>query len=689
MTAGLEGRHVVQVGRRRGLTPTARGWAFAVVASVALAALAPVGSTAVAAPVDPPAGVRASGAPAPATGTPAPASAIDVHGGYVAAGTGLRNRGSGSIRLTGIPSKATVVKAYLYWSIQGSAAGAPASFAAGRLNGTDVTGSLVGSGPGTCEPEAAYGFAYRADVSTLVTHGGTYSLSNFASGRTDGVDPWLVGSTAPLVDGASLVAVFEQAGYPHTRVLLADGYATTDGATLGTAMSWGFPATDPVPQVRTTYLGGGGQATDEPASGFNGFAQSKVDWDGTDPQAAGSFSQGNLWDTDTVSVGRRVRPGHTAAIMTVTGGPDCISWIAQILSIGFDGGADSDGDALLDGWEANGNDADGNGTFDVNLQSFGASVVHKDVFVEMDSMGAEATCPCHLPLAPELDRIVAAFATSPYADNPDGTGGIRIHLDAGAARGTKYDLGGGNVVAHDDDLNPVTPEFNALKAANFDPLRAKTFHYMIWAHGYDAGTSSGLSFGIGADSFVVTLGRWSGHGSEDAKVGTFIHELGHNLGLGHGGNDLITNYKPNYLSVMNYFFQVTGIPRTSGPSEFSYSRRKYPALTEAALDEAVGLAHPAADTYTTRWFCPDGTIHLGTATANGPTDWNCDGTPGGTVSVDINHDAQKSVLGGWRDWGNLLFDGGNVGPGSLRDFALRALPPSSELTYEESLQLHP
>ena len=91
-----------------------------------------------------------------------------------------------------------------------------------------------------------------------------------------------------------------------------------------------------------------------------------------------------------------------------------------MLSIGFDGAADTDGDGLLDGWEANGNDADGNGTYDVNLQSMGASLVHKDVFVEMDSMGAETVCPCHLPLAPDLDRIVAAFATSPYADNPDG-----------------------------------------------------------------------------------------------------------------------------------------------------------------------------------------------------------------------------------------------------------------------------
>ena len=183
-------------------------------------------------------------------------------------------------------------------------------------------------------------------------------------------------------------------------------------------------------------------------------------------------------------------PGATSAEVSVRPDEvqaDCIDWVAQVLSIGFDGAADTDHDGLLDGWEANGSDGDGNGTYDVNIQSMGASVVHKDVFVEMDSMGAESVCPCHLPLAPDLDRIVAAFATSPYADNPDGRPGIAIHLDAGPYRGAKYDLGGGNVVAHDDDLNPVYGEFPPLKAANFSPLRAKTFHYMIWAHGYDGG----------------------------------------------------------------------------------------------------------------------------------------------------------------------------------------------------------
>ena len=42
-------------------------------------------------------------------------------------------------------------------------------------------------------------------------------------------------------------------------------------------------------------------------------------------------------------------------------------------------------------------------------------------------------------------------------------------------------------------------------------------------------------------------------GTPEQKVGTFIHELGHNLNLTHGGSDHV-NYKPNYIGIMNYWF---------------------------------------------------------------------------------------------------------------------------------------
>ena len=124
-------------------------------------------------------------------------------------------------------------------------------------------------------------------------------------------------------------------------------------------------------------------------------------------------------------------------------------------------------------------------------------------------------------------------------------------------------------------------EFQAIKDANFDPNRAPIFHYMILADNLAPchGTSSGISrnsddpyFANGAMDFIVALGGWSGGGGTDfEKLGTFTHELGHKLGLKHGGKDHI-NYKPNYLSIMNYSFQTTGLFKDGGYGTFDYSQ---------------------------------------------------------------------------------------------------------------------
>ncbi|WP_427887450.1 zinc-dependent metalloprotease family protein [Kribbella sp. GL6] len=340
---------------------------------------------------------------------------------------------------------------------------------------------------------------------------------------------------------------------------------------------------------------------------------------------------------------------------------------------------DTDGDSLPDAWETNGYDANGDGVVDVDLPAMGANPNKKDLFVEMDYMSGR------LASTAALDRIVQVFATAPVS-NPDGSTGITIHLDAGAARGAKYDLGGGNEVAYDDDLNPSATQTNAIKAANFAAARKAVFHYMLWGDSYDGGCSSGQAFNIPNDTFIVTVGqKCSWNATDDTNVGTFVHELGHNLGLQHGGADGL-NYKPNYLSVMNYSFQLGGVLKADGTKYWGYSNVQPASINEARPDETVGLGSLGAG-YRTSWKCPDGKTRTTTGAANQPIDWNCDGdTNDTTTAADINGDKTTSVLIAQNNWANIVFGGGAVGGGTEP----RAKTPASELrelTHEEALAL--
>src|SRR4051812_20400407 len=136
---------------------------------------------------------------------------IDVHGGYVAAGTGLRNRGDGSIHITGVPTGASVARAYLYWMIDANGASPGASFPQGKVDGIPITGQLVGQSSPTCDG-VQNAWAYRADVTAHVHGNGDYRLSSFRSALKDGTDP-VFNSQVPAVDGASLVVVYDTPSY--------------------------------------------------------------------------------------------------------------------------------------------------------------------------------------------------------------------------------------------------------------------------------------------------------------------------------------------------------------------------------------------------------------------------------------------------------------------------------------------
>ena len=295
---------------------------------------------------------------------------------------------------------------------------------------------------------------------------------------------------------------------------------------------------------------------------------------------------------------------------------------------------DIDGDGIPNTWEMKGYDADGDGKIDVDYPGMGANPLKKDIFVEMDYM------PGLLASEEELDRITEIFANMPIR-NPNGTTGINIHLDAGSARSAKYNLGGGNEIPH-QQLDSTMEKWHEIRRANMDSERGPAFHYMIWGDAHDEYGSSGLGY-IGGLGFVVTVGPrfWGKSATSDVRVATFVHELGHNLGLRHGGIEEV-NYKPNYMSIMNYRYQLRGIERPDGTKYFGYSTRAYKDLDETKLDEKTGFGRNAY-----------GLFYKG-APAWESIDFNGNGKiDDEPVEADLNRDGEKTILTAPNDMKNI------------------------------------
>jgi hypothetical protein len=368
-----------------------------------------------------------------------------------------------------------------------------------------------------------------------------------------------------------------------------------------------------------------------------------------------------------------------------------------------DEAADADGDALPDAWEEDGVDADGDGTIDLDLPAMGADPLHKDIFLEIDHMQG------HLLLQSAIDVVSRSFAEAPVA-NPDGTTGIALHVDngpgstmdprTGATWGGRSDR---DELPHVDVLGERVAgeydwtEFDVLKESGFAAEREPVFHYAISGHGYASPleTSGGISRGIEAADLLVTLGAGCAGAGADCtftqaeQAGTLMHELGHNLGLRHGGGDGV-NFKPNYLSIMNYAFQMSGLQRTGLPALYDYSR--FPiALDERALAEATGFGVPAGSVlggYETFGFCgPPDRIAQPARFPNarwrvsGASDFDCSGGPATTLAADVNADGVLTALTPFDDWANLVYDGGLVGLGApaLPDRTVMDEPSMAEL----------
>jgi hypothetical protein len=197
---------------------------------------------------------------------------------------------------------------------------------------------------------------------------------------------------------------------------------------------------------------------------------------------------------------------------------------------------------------------------------------------------------------------------------------------------------------------------------------------VLYANALDSSTYSGWSRGIPGHDVVITLGSWGG-GTQLEQAGTLMHELGHNLGLQHGGDEG-TNCKPNYVSVMSYAYQTVGLFRDGQDGILDYSRLKLGSLSELALNEQTGMTPVAPTTPDelgrygakfSRGGCFAGTLAQGTL--RGPLDFNGNGRYDASVRVDLN--GSGSALDSFRqsqiDWSKLIHTGAANGGGVIGD----------------------
>ncbi|RGE45793.1 hypothetical protein DZC30_07585 [Comamonas testosteroni] len=344
------------------------------------------------------------------------------------------------------------------------------------------------------------------------------------------------------------------------------------------------------------------------------------------------------------------------------------------------GVVDSDNDGIPDSAKVAG------GTYaGMDLYAMGARKGQRDMFIHVDYM--DSTDGGITPNADALTKVVQAFAKH----------NIAVHFDAGnlfasgispAQHNLAGDVSHKRAFARCTLLVPpsqVTAGCNSaysIKSANMDIRRKPIFRYLLLANSQQASgnaSASGSAELIG-DDFMVTLGNWNLKAGTLAQVNyqaaTIMHELGHTLGLRHGGDEN-TNNKPNYFSVMNYFYQNTGLPSPTGAGvnqryyywQSNYQNQSFLGYSganpypEAKIDDGplsatfkIDYSNGSSQALDERALQETLIIGRG-ADAGQYADWNLNGqSESNAQALDLDRNGMQSTLHDHDDWSNIIIN---------------------------------
>ena len=352
-------------------------------------------------------------------------------------------------------------------------------------------------------------------------------------------------------------------------------------------------------------------------------------------------------------------------------------WLARETDV------DTDGDGLYDsqevrlGTSSTNSDTDGDGLSDfaevygynwIDLRAKGVSPTRKDLLVECDYYEG------YRPLDDAINDVVDAFANAPVS-NPDGSSGVNLIVDI------DQEIEANDAPGILDLTTSDWTDYTAIRGEYFSVLREGVYRYCVWAAKYDSGeerpstNSTGLAT-FNSDRFVITnLPTGSGGSTVRIKqAGTFMHEIGHTLGLTHSfyppkaANERAGSYgyQPNYFSVMSYFHQLAGLAYRSDPSQpfVDFARSSAPSLFEGVLIEALGFMSAVPSLFVPKVAYDVGAsvpARVVVATSGDGVDFSRDGiVSAGIVSADIDGDGAVGVIpAASEDWSRLDYAGGN------------------------------